>query len=120
MAWVSRNWLGVVGSGDFAHYLAGTRVERLKTIKGAFAYAGKRYMAKKEEMPVMEQKPGRYRSKQKVESRKQINFSFPDFSFLLLQPTVVARLHGQAVLQRRVLAGMSAEIDRPFDRARQL
>jgi hypothetical protein len=33
-------------------------VERLRTIKGAFAYAGKRYMAKKEEMPVMEQKPG--------------------------------------------------------------
>jgi len=58
--WVSRNWFGVVGSGDFAHYLAGTRVERLRTIKGAFAYAGKRYMAKKEEMPVMEQKPGRY------------------------------------------------------------
>jgi hypothetical protein len=57
---VSRNWFGVVGSGHFAHYLAGTRVERLRTIKGAFAYAGKRYMAKKEEMPVMEQKPGRY------------------------------------------------------------
>jgi hypothetical protein len=57
---VSRNWFGVVGSGDFAHYLAGTRVERLRTIKGAFAYAGKRYMAKKEEMPVMEEKPGRY------------------------------------------------------------
>jgi len=53
--WASRNWFGVVGSGDFAHYLAGTRVERLRTIKGAFAYAGKRYMAKKEEMPVMEQ-----------------------------------------------------------------
>ena len=58
--WASRNWFGVVGSGDFAHYLAGTRVERLRTIKGAFAYAGKRYMAKKEEMPVMEEKPGRY------------------------------------------------------------
>ena len=35
--WASRNWFGVVGSGDFAHYLAGTRVERLRTIKGAFA-----------------------------------------------------------------------------------
>jgi hypothetical protein len=58
--WASRNWFRVVGSGHFAHYLAGTRVERLRTIKGAFAYAGKRYMAKKEEMPVMEQKPGRY------------------------------------------------------------
>ena len=57
---MSRHWFGVVESGDFAHYLAGTRVERLRTIKGAFAYAGKRYMAKKEEMPVMEQKPGRY------------------------------------------------------------
>jgi hypothetical protein len=58
--WASRNWFGVVGSGDFAHYLAGTRAERLRMIKGAFAYAGKRYMAKKEEIPVMEQKPGRY------------------------------------------------------------
>jgi len=58
--WASRNWFGVVGSGDFAHYLAGTRVERLRTMKGAFAYAGKRYIGKKEEMPVMEQKPGRY------------------------------------------------------------
>jgi hypothetical protein len=60
MAWVSRNWFGVVGSGDFAHYKAGPRAERLKTIKGAFAYAGKRYIAKMEEMPVMEQKPRRY------------------------------------------------------------
>src|SRR5580658_3818439 len=60
MVWVSRNWFGVVRSGDFAHYKAGTRVERLKTIKGAFASAGKRYIAKIEEMPVMEQKPGRY------------------------------------------------------------
>jgi hypothetical protein len=58
--WVSRHWFGVVESGDFAHYLAGTRVEHLRTIKGAFTYAGKRYMAKKEEMPVMEAKPGRY------------------------------------------------------------
>jgi len=31
--WVSRNWFGVVGSGDFAHYLAGTRVERLNRAK---------------------------------------------------------------------------------------
>ena len=50
----------MVGSGDFAHYLAGTRVERLTTIKGAFAYAGKRYITKKEELPLREQKPGRY------------------------------------------------------------
>jgi hypothetical protein len=28
--WASRNWFGVVGSGEFAHYLAGTRVERLR------------------------------------------------------------------------------------------
>jgi hypothetical protein len=32
----------------------------IRTIKGAFAYAGKRYMAKKEQMRVMEEKPGRY------------------------------------------------------------
>jgi hypothetical protein len=58
--WVSRNWYDVVASNVFAHYQAGTRVERLKTVKGAFAYAGKRYMAKKEEMPEIEHKPGRF------------------------------------------------------------
>jgi len=58
--WVSRNWFDVVGSNVLAHYQAGTRVERLKTVKGAFAYAGKRYMAKKEDMPDMEHKPGRF------------------------------------------------------------
>jgi hypothetical protein len=35
--WVSRNWFDVVRSNLFAHYRAGTRVERLKTVKGAFA-----------------------------------------------------------------------------------
>ena len=59
-SWLSRNWFDVVGSADIGHYRAGTRTERLKTIKGAFAYAGKRYIAKKEEIPVMAEKPGRF------------------------------------------------------------
>jgi hypothetical protein len=37
-----------------------TRVEKIRTAKGAFAYAAKRYVAKKEEMPELEHKPGRF------------------------------------------------------------
>jgi hypothetical protein len=59
-SWLSRNWFDVVGSDDIGHYHAGTRAEHLKTVKGAFAYAGKRYIAKKEEFPQMAQKPGRF------------------------------------------------------------
>ena len=128
-SWVSRNWFGVVGSGDFAHYLAGTRVERLRTIKGAFAYAGKRYMAKKEEMPVMEQKPGRYwgvdwpgtpaawETGRSGSERKPGGETAAGHAAIpcgehapgeaeisAQEPTVVGRFHGQAVLQRRVLA----------------
>jgi hypothetical protein len=59
-SWLSRNWFDVVGSDDIGHYRAGTRAEHLKTVKGAFAYAGKRYIAKKEEIPQMAEKPGRF------------------------------------------------------------
>jgi hypothetical protein len=58
--WVSRNWYDVVGSEDVRHFRAGTRVEQLRTIKGAFAYAAKRYIGKKEAMPELEHKPGRF------------------------------------------------------------
>jgi hypothetical protein len=58
--WISRNWFDVVGSDQFGHYLAGTRVEKLRTTKGAFAYAAKRYVAKKEEVRGLEHKPGRF------------------------------------------------------------
>lgn len=58
--WVSRNWYDVVGTGDGKHYRAGTRVERLRSVKGAFAYASKRYMVKKEAMPAFEHKPRRF------------------------------------------------------------
>lgn len=47
LKWVSRAWYEVVGSGDEAHLKAGTRVERLRSWKGAFAYASK-YLAKKD------------------------------------------------------------------------
>jgi hypothetical protein len=49
----------VVGSKSFSHYRAGTGVEKLRTTKGAFAYAAKRYVAKREEMAELEHKPGR-------------------------------------------------------------
>ena len=39
---------------------AGTGVEKLRTTKGTFAYAAKRYVAKKEEMAELEHKPGRF------------------------------------------------------------
>jgi hypothetical protein len=35
-------------------------VEKLRRPKGAFAYAAKRYVAKKEELPELEHKPGRF------------------------------------------------------------
>ena len=35
-------------------------MEKLRTPKGAFAYAAKRYVAKKEELPELEHKPGRF------------------------------------------------------------
>lgn len=43
--WFSRAWFEVVRSGDSRHLAAGTRVERIKSIKGVFAYASK-YLAK--------------------------------------------------------------------------
>jgi hypothetical protein len=58
--WVARHWYDVVGSKSFSHFRAGTRVERLRTTKGAFAYAAKRYVAKKEEMADLKHKPGRF------------------------------------------------------------
>jgi hypothetical protein len=58
--WVSRNWFDVVASDDLRHYLAGTKVEKLRSVKGAFAYAAKRYVSKKDDMPELEHKPGRF------------------------------------------------------------
>lgn len=58
--WVSRTWYDVVNAGDIRHFRAGTRVERLRTVKGAFAYAAKGYIGKSEAMPILERKPGRF------------------------------------------------------------
>jgi len=58
--WVARHSYDVVGSKSISHYRAGTQVEKLRTTKRAFAYAAKRYVAKKEEMPELEHKPGRF------------------------------------------------------------
>ena len=59
-AWVSRTWYDVVGSRDGKHFKAGTRVEALRTVRAAFAYAAKRYIAKKEQTPQVAGKPGRF------------------------------------------------------------
>jgi hypothetical protein len=58
--WVARHWYDVVVSKAISHFRAGTRVEKLRTAKASFAYAAKRYVAKKEEMPELQQKPGRF------------------------------------------------------------
>jgi len=58
--WVARHWYDVVGSKSFSHFRAGTRVEKLRTTKGAFAYVAKRYVAKKQEMSELKHKPGRF------------------------------------------------------------
>ena len=59
MHWVSPDWFTVVGSGDLRRFRAGTCVERLRTMKGAFAYAAKRYAAKAVDVE-FDGKPGRY------------------------------------------------------------
>lgn len=43
--WAARAWFEVVGSGDERHLRAGTRVERLRSARGARAYAAK-YLGK--------------------------------------------------------------------------
>lgn len=43
--WVAQAWFEVVGSGDGRHLRAGTRVERLRSARGARAYAAK-YLGK--------------------------------------------------------------------------
>lgn len=58
--WISRNWFDIVGSKDRKHYDAGTRVERLRTTRGAFYYASKNYMGKPSDCPDLENKPGRF------------------------------------------------------------
>jgi hypothetical protein len=59
-AWMSRNWFEIVGSNDPRHFRAGTRVEELRSVKGAFYYASKSYMGKPEDCSRLEHKPGRY------------------------------------------------------------
>lgn len=47
LEWVGLAWFEVVNSGDEKHLKAGTRVELLRSWKGAFAYASK-YLAKRD------------------------------------------------------------------------
>lgn len=50
LAWVGPAWWGVVGSGNEAHRVAGTRVERIHSWGGIMRYVGK-YIAKDEDYP---------------------------------------------------------------------
>lgn len=58
--WTRRNWFDVVGSGDAKHYKAGTSADKLHSRRGGFAYASKRYVAKKEQVEKLNLKPGRF------------------------------------------------------------
>jgi hypothetical protein len=58
--WMSRIWYDVVGSGDIRHFRAGTRVETLRSIRGAFKYAAKGYMGKEIEAGDLPMQPGRF------------------------------------------------------------
>ncbi len=49
LEWIADAWYEVVGSGDRRHFLAGTRVERLRSWRGGIGYASK-YVAKVEEL----------------------------------------------------------------------
>jgi hypothetical protein len=58
--WVRRNWYDVVNSQDGKHYSAGTRVEKLRTVNGAYSYASKAYAAKAQDVKELKSKPGRF------------------------------------------------------------
>ena len=60
LRWVSRTWYDVVGSGDLRHYRAGTRVEVIESWQKVCGYAAKRYLSKKEFLPQLQNKPGRF------------------------------------------------------------
>jgi len=61
--WVRKAWYEVVGSGDYRHYQAGTRVEKIKSWRGIRSYASK-YMGKIFDSPTMQDcgwdQPGRF------------------------------------------------------------
>lgn len=59
--WLSETWYRVVGSNDERHLMAGTRVEYLRSYRGAMAYAAK-YMSKttEENLPEEWGRPGRF------------------------------------------------------------
>ncbi len=58
--WVSRHWFDVVANGDMRHFRAGTRVEAIRSFQQLCGYAAKRYLSKREVLPQLEYKPGRF------------------------------------------------------------
>jgi len=58
--WVTRSWYDVVHSQDVRHFKAGTSITHLKTRQGGFRYASKKYVAKPEEVKLLNIKPGRF------------------------------------------------------------
>ena len=85
--WMSRNWFDIVGSMDRKHFDAGTRVERLRTMRGAFYYASKNYVGKPVDCADLEHKPGRFwgvigRSQLK-QGRHEVHAVAPQQAFIL-------------------------------------
>lgn len=59
-SWVSGTWYDIVGTGDARHFRAGTRVEEIRSTRGVFAYASKKYAGKPVDCSNLENKPGRF------------------------------------------------------------
>ncbi len=58
--WISRIWFDVVGSDDARHYRAGTRIEQLRSIQGAFRYDAQLYLGKAVDAASLPAQPGRF------------------------------------------------------------
>ena len=58
--WFSRNWYDTVGTGDHKNYLAGTRVEEIRTHSGSMWYAAQNYSRKMVDCSELKEKPGRF------------------------------------------------------------
>lgn len=82
--WISRAWFDVVGSDDLRHHRAGTRVEQLRTIQGAFRYAAKSYLGKAVDAASLPAQPGRFWG---VIGRRNLPRASPDGWRLSLRQT---------------------------------
>jgi len=58
--WFSRNWYDIVGTGDHRNYLAGTRVEEIRSHNGSMWYAAQNYSRKMVDCSELAETPGRF------------------------------------------------------------